>query len=69
MSRFVAHTAIAAVLVLAWPLTAHAATADDPLSPAEVVVLNPEMDGSTNMGWAVCRGKSCRVSLSAMSRV
>jgi hypothetical protein len=36
-----------AVAFLALPLSAHATTHSSPLSPAEVVVLNPSMDGST----------------------
>ena len=47
MSRLALQSVVVAVLLLAWPVAAHAATVDNALSPAEVVVLNPQMDGST----------------------
>ncbi len=44
MKRLLLMAALSTVLVIAWPLAADAA--EEALSPAEVVVMSPSMDGS-----------------------
>ena len=47
MRRLTPYAVFVAVILFATPLSAHAAVTDEPLSPAEVVVMGSEMDGST----------------------